>query len=332
MNMQSIYTTSNTNENSIERTVIDLAGVKSGMLAENFVRYSKDLANFEQPKNGLPILIPCIPSMFENYEKFVLKCEDIKRLIFGPVNSDYIGCKLALAGDTFLSKFRIKSAFQKKVDTYTKEILSVRKRIKTLVEEFTLVGAFQTRNIPHLGHEKIIGKMLEHCELVVINPVVGPKKQGDIDSEKLRGLYDSVLKPRYQKRIEFLPIRANMFYAGPREAIHHARLRQWLGFTHFTVGRDHAGAEGIYEDTAAVEMIRKIQDQLSIKIITHGGAFHCSICDKVVLQNDCNHSKKILTEISGSDFRFCLNMKKNYPFAALDVQKWASKNFEYLQL
>ena len=73
MNMQSIYTTSNTNENSIERTVIDLAGVKSGMLAENFVRDSKDLANFEQPKNGLPILIPCIPSMFKSYEKFVLK-------------------------------------------------------------------------------------------------------------------------------------------------------------------------------------------------------------------------------------------------------------------
>ena len=45
--------------------------------------------------------------------------------------------------------------------------------------------------------------MLEHCELVVINPMLGPKKAGDIDTEKLNGLYEKVLKQRYKNKIEF---------------------------------------------------------------------------------------------------------------------------------
>ena len=39
------------------------------------------------------------------------------------------------------------------------------------------IGAFQTRNILHLGHELIINEMLEFCDHVVINPVLGPKKR-----------------------------------------------------------------------------------------------------------------------------------------------------------
>ena len=85
--------------------------------------------------------------------------------------------------------------------------------------------------------------MLNHCDAVVINPIVGPKKPGDVNSEKLKYIYENLLKPKFKNRIFFIPIRANMFYAGPREAIHHCQIREWLGFTHFSVGRDHAGSD-----------------------------------------------------------------------------------------
>ena len=49
------------------------------------------------------------------------------------------------------------------------EILETKSKISELKDKFKNLGAFQTRNIPHLGHEKIIEVMLEKCDAVVIN-------------------------------------------------------------------------------------------------------------------------------------------------------------------
>ena len=46
-----------------------------------------------------------------------------------------------------------------------------------------------------------------------------------------------------------------MYYAGPNEALHHTILRQKIGFDIFSVGRDHAGAEGAYPPSLAVEKV-----------------------------------------------------------------------------
>ena len=42
-----------------------------------------------------------------------------------------------------------------------------------------------------------------------------------------------------------------MFYAGPREAVHHTKIREKLGFEYFSIGRDHAGANNAYDPAAA---------------------------------------------------------------------------------
>ena len=68
------------------------------------------------------------------------------------------------------------------------------KKYSELKDKFKNIGAFQTRNIPHLGHEKIIEVMLENCDAVVINPIIGPKKQGDVNTQKLGFIYDNILK------------------------------------------------------------------------------------------------------------------------------------------
>ncbi|MFL2790465.1 MAG: hypothetical protein ACJZ8I_01395 [Paracoccaceae bacterium] len=331
MNMHSIYDENKATNPFEERVIIDLAGVASGMLMNNLILSSEGLKKFINPFNGLPVLIPWIPKMFDTYETFMVNKSEVQDLIFGPVDSSYVGCQISFYTDTFVRNFDLKKRFKAKLDYYIKDIFLTREIVNKFVKEFTSVGAFQTRNIPHLGHEKIIDKMLDHCNLVVVNPMIGPKKIGDINPAKLGGLYESILKPRYKNKIEFLPIKANMFYAGPREAIHHSRIRQWLGFTHFAVGRDHAGAEGLYADHAAINMIKKYAGDLSIEIIAHSGAIYCSQCQNVVLQDDCKHKKSRLREISGSDFRHSLKIGKTYPFASLDVQKWASRNFAYLE-
>ena len=115
-----------------------------------------------------------------------------------------------------------------------------------------------------------------------------------------------------------------MFYARPREALHHANIRSVLGFKYFVVGRDHAGAENLYKSNAAFEMIKKNQKFLSIKIEKLLGAYYCKKCKKVVIKDkDCNHS--LLLNISGSEFRKCLEKKTYFKYADKKVQNFIFK-------
>ena len=107
--------------------------------------------------------------------------------------------------------------------------------------------------------------MLDHCDLVVINPILGPKKPDDLNTERLKFIYNNILKPRFYNRILFIPLRANMFYAGPREAVHHSLIREWLGFSHFSVGRDHAGSDNFYRPEEAKNTLKRYQDLFNIK-------------------------------------------------------------------
>ena len=112
MNMQSIYNSTPKSRNFVERAIIDLAGIKSGMLRENLVTSARGLSKFKQPVNGLPILIPFLPEMFDSSQKFEIKSTKIRNLIYGSVNNNYIGCKLSLKNDTFVKNFILKDNFQ----------------------------------------------------------------------------------------------------------------------------------------------------------------------------------------------------------------------------
>ena len=73
MNMHSIYDENKVTNPFEERVIIDLAGVASGMLMNNLILSSEDLKKFIYPFNGLPVLIPWIPKMFDTYETFMVK-------------------------------------------------------------------------------------------------------------------------------------------------------------------------------------------------------------------------------------------------------------------
>ena len=71
---------------------------------------------------------------------------------------------------------------------------------------------------------------------------------------------------KYNRKISFFPVTANMYYAGPREAAHHAIIRKNLGFDIFTVGRDHAGAKNAYPPSAATELLKSLVAILELKL------------------------------------------------------------------
>ena len=62
----------------------------------------------------------------------------------------------------------------------------------------TVVG-FQTRNVPHLGHEYVQKTALTFVDGIFINPVIGKKKKGDFKDEVLIGAYEVLIKDYYLK-------------------------------------------------------------------------------------------------------------------------------------
>ncbi|MDC3312292.1 hypothetical protein OAW28_06560, partial [Alphaproteobacteria bacterium] len=277
---------------------------------------------------GVPLLIPADNNLFDFDEKDVFSVEKEKLLsiIYSHKNKDYVGFKHSFYKFKFLSKINIKKKYTELLDSYVDQNGNAIKHIKNLRKNFHNIGAFQTRNIPHFGHELIMKRMLKFCDHLVINPIIGPKKRGDTTVECLTFIFENLLENKYRKKISFMPILANMFYAGPREAVHHCFLRKQLGFNLFSVGRDHAGAENIYRDDEAPMLIENIKSHLGINVMTHSGAKFCKSCKKVIILGDCKHETRHLYDISGTKFRDSIMEKKFFDLADKEMQRNLFKN------
>jgi sulfate adenylyltransferase len=166
----------------------------------------------------------------------------------------------------------------------------------------TIVG-FQTRNVPHLGHEYVQKTALTFVDGLFINPVVGPKKRGDFKDEVILAAYDALLRNYYLKdRVVLAILKTGMYYAGPREAIFHAIVRKNFGCTHFIVGRDHAGVGNFYSPYAAQEIFDEFPD-LGITPLFFTAFFYCRRCQAAANEKTCPHEESYRLEFSGTRLR-----------------------------
>lgn len=139
----------------------------------------------------------------------------------------------------------------------------------------TRVVAFNTRNPMHRAHQELtLRAARETGAHLLIHPVVGPTKPGDVDVATRVACYESLL-PTYrsgQATLALLPLAMRM--GGPREALWHAIIRQNFGATHMIVGRDHAGpgqdslGRPFYDPYAAQELVRRHQDELAVSMVS----------------------------------------------------------------
>ena len=111
-----------------------------------------------------------------------------------------------------------------------------------------------------------------------------------------------------------------MFYAGPREACHHAILRKNIGFTHFIIGRDHAGAENIYGAHEAIKIVKKLN--IDIDIIAIEGAYYCDKEKRAIIKGIDSYHNDTIREISGSDFRYSFKNNKDFQYMRNDLFKY----------
>src|SRR6266567_4149498 len=99
------------------------------------------------------------------------------------------------------------------------------------------VVAFQTRNPMHRAHQELtVRASLAEDANLLIHPVVGVTKPGDIDPYTRVRCYRAILPsyPEGRVMLSLLPLAMRM--GGPREALWHAIIRKNYGATHFIVG------------------------------------------------------------------------------------------------
>ena len=136
------------------------------------------------------------------------------------------------------------------------------------------VVAFQTRNPMHRAHRELTVRAARARQAnVLIHPVVGLTKPGDIDHFTRVRVYQALL-PRYPNGMAVLGLLGlAMRMGGPREAIWHAIIRKNHGATHFIVGRDHAGpgknSKGVdfYGPYDAQHAVEKYRSELGIEVV-----------------------------------------------------------------
>jgi sulfate adenylyltransferase len=171
-----------------------------------------------------------------------------------------------------------------------------RKRWKSLV-------GFQTRNVPHVAHEMLQKAALNLYDGLLVNPLIGKKKQGDFKDELILSTYLALIDNYYPKEmVMFVTLHTDMRYAGPKEAIHHAIMRKNFGCSHFIVGRDHAGVGKYYHPFAAHEIFKDYTD-LEIEPLFFPAFYYCKKCLMYSNERNCPHGPEFREELSGTNMR-----------------------------
>jgi sulfate adenylyltransferase len=140
------------------------------------------------------------------------------------------------------------------------------------------VVAFQTRNPLHRAHEELTRRATEEVNgVLLLHPVVGMTKPGDIDYFTRVRTYKALAQNYYQQdRILLSLLPLAMRLAGPREALWHALIRRNYGATHMIIGRDHASPGNdsngapFYPPYAAQELVHSLEEDTGVTVLPYG--------------------------------------------------------------
>ena len=197
----------------------------------------------------------------------------------------------------------------------------VRARFKKL--GWRKVVAFQTRNPMHRAHQEISHLAAREVEAnLLIHPVVGLTKPGDVDHYTRVRCYEHILKhyPEQTTSLSLLPLAMRM--GGPREALWHAIIRKNYGCTHIIICRDHAGpgqdsqGQDFYGPYDAQELLKEHAEELDISMVPFRMMVFAENKAQYIPIDEATDEDKILN-ISGTELRRRLQ-------EGLDIPDWFS--------
>jgi len=172
------------------------------------------------------------------------------------------------------------------------------------------VVAFQTRNPLHRIHEELTKRAAAQVKgSLIIHPVVGMTKPGDVDHYTRVRIYKALVENYYDKNsttLSLLPLAMRM--AGPKEAVLHAIIRRNHGANHFIVGRDHAGpgkdstGKLFYGPYDAQEMMKRYESEIGVKMVPFEELRYLPDENRYVEAKDVPQGANVLN-ISGTQVR-----------------------------
>ncbi len=185
------------------------------------------------------------------------------------------------------------------------------------------VVAFQTRNPLHRAHQELTFRAAkEALANLLIHPVVGMTKPGDIDHFTRVRCYEAVLDKYPPSTTHLSLLNLAMRLAGPREAVWHGIIRRNHGCTHFIIGRDHAGpgktskGEDFYGPYEAQKLFREFASEVGIEMIPFKQMVYVQERAEYVPSDEVPAGATTLS-ISGTELRRRLR-------EGLDVPDWFS--------
>ncbi len=183
------------------------------------------------------------------------------------------------------------------------------------------IVAFQTRNPMHRAHQELTFAAAKQAEAnLLIHPVVGMTKPGDVDYLTRVRCYEKVLRryPDDTTKLSLLPLAMRM--GGPREALWHAIIRKNYGCTHMIIGRDHAGpgnnsqGQPFYDPFAAQDILRQHQDEIGIEMVPFKMMVYVEDRAEYIAADEVREGEKVLN-LSGTELRRRL-------YEGLDIPDW----------
>ena len=185
------------------------------------------------------------------------------------------------------------------------------------------VVAFQTRNPLHRAHQELTFRAAREAQAnLLIHPVVGMTKPGDVDHFTRVRCYEAVLDKYPQATTTMSLLNLAMRMAGPREAVWHGLIRRNHGCTHFIVGRDHAGpgknsaGKDFYGPYDAQELFKKHQDEIGVIMVDFKHMVYVQEKAQYYPANEIPEGSTVL-DISGTELRRRLR-------EGLDIPEWFS--------
>jgi sulfate adenylyltransferase len=242
---------------------LDVSGETSKQFSEG------ERVVLRDPRDDAPLAIITIADIYQPNKE-----EEAKKVFRGDPEHPAIKYLMETAGDYYIGGDLDAISLPRHYD-YTE----FRKTPAQLRSEFqsrhwNKVVAFQTRNPMHRAHRELtVRAAKDKLANLLIHPVVGMTKPGDIDHHTRVKVYQEIIKkyPNGMARLSLLPLAMRM--AGDREAVWHAIIRKNYGATHFIVGRDHAGpgsnSKGVdfYGPYDAQTLVEKFAHELEIEVV-----------------------------------------------------------------
>lgn len=185
------------------------------------------------------------------------------------------------------------------------------------------VVAFQTRNPLHRAHQELTFRAAREAEAnLLIHPVVGMTKPGDVDHFTRVRCYEAVLDKYPAQTTALSLLNLAMRMAGPREAVWHGIIRKNHGCTHMIVGRDHAGpgknsqGKDFYDPYAAQELFAQHAAEIGIEMVDFKHMVYVQEKAQYYPANEIPEGSTVL-DISGTELRRRLR-------EGLDIPEWFS--------